>query len=135
MFSWDDLIYLAPIYIVCHALYLVYYAVDLYQFNPFFKLIPLSKEQQALIEANFPIYLEFSPELRAKCNKRIIWFRSKKHFVFYGDINKREELKLILSATAVIMTLAILALFGQPLLNLIRSKIGQKQQQNVFDAE
>ena len=37
--------------------------------------------------------------------------------------------------TAVIMTLAMLALFGQPLLNLIRSRISQKKSKDVFDSQ
>lgn len=107
MHLWDILKILAILYIVGHALYLVYYAVDLYQFNPFVKLKPLSEEEEDFISENFPIYKELSSELKEKCNERIIWFRSKKHFVFYGDINRREELKLLLSATAIIMTLGL----------------------------
>ncbi|MCJ8297782.1 MAG: tripartite tricarboxylate transporter permease [Pseudomonadales bacterium] len=37
--------------------------------------------------------------------------------------------------TAVIMAIAMLALFGQPLLNFIRSKVGQRKEQDVFDSE
>lgn len=104
---WDFLKYLVPVYIFCHGLYLVYYAVDLYQFNPFVKLKPLSIEEENFIADNFPIYKEFSTEQRTKCNERIIWFRSKKHFVFYGDIDRKEELKLLLSATTIIMTIGL----------------------------
>lgn len=104
---WDVLKYLTPLYIVGHAMYLVYYAVDLYQLNPFTKLKPLSLEEQNFISDNFPIYKEFSADVKAKCNERIVWFRSKKHFVFYGDITRKEELKLLLSATTVIMTLGL----------------------------
>lgn len=104
---WDVLKYVAPVYIVGHILYLIYYAIDLYQLNPFIKLQPLSQEEENFISDNFPIYRELSPEIRLKCNQRIIWFRSKKHFVFYGDIARREDLKLLLSATTVIMTLGL----------------------------
>ena len=104
---WDVLKYLGPLYIVGHALYLIYYAIDLYQFNPFVKLKPLSEREEGVLSDNFPVYKEFTPELKAKCNKRIIWFRSKKHFVFYGDIDRKEDLKLLLSATTVIMTLGL----------------------------
>jgi Mlc titration factor MtfA (ptsG expression regulator) len=107
MHLWDILKILAILFIVGHALYLIYYAVDLYQFNPFVKLKPLSEEEEDFISENFPFYKELPSELKEKCNERIIWFRSKKHFVFYGDINRREELKLLLSATAIIMTLGL----------------------------
>jgi len=97
----------AILYLVGHALYLVFYAFDLYQLNPFVKLKPLSGAEQQFIEKRFPIYKEFSTSLKEKCNERIVWFRSKKHFVCYGEINNKEELKLILSATAVIMSLGL----------------------------
>ena len=104
---WDVLKYLIPIYLVGHVLYLVYYAIDLYQFNPFVRLKSLSPGEENFISENFPIYKEFSPAQKAKCNSRIVWFRSKKKFVFYGDIEKKKELKLLLSATAVIMSLGL----------------------------
>ena len=104
---WDVLKILALLYIVGHAVYLVYFAVDLYQFNPFVKLKHLSQEEENFVSYNFPIYKELSPELKVKCNQRIVWFRSKKHFVFYGNVDRRAELKLLLSATSVIMTLGI----------------------------
>lgn len=107
MLSWEVFKILAILYMVCHLLYLAYYAIDLYQFNPFVKLKPLSSQEENFIAVNFPVYKEFSQKQKEKCNERIIWFRSKKNFVFYGDIEKQEELKLILSATTVIMTLGL----------------------------
>jgi len=104
---WDLLQYLAPLYIVGHAMYMVYYAVDLYQFNPFVRLQPLSIDEEQFIAENFPIYKELTPQNRKKCNDRIVWFRSKKRFLFYGEIPRKEEIKLLLSATTVIMTLGL----------------------------
>jgi len=114
---WDVLKYLAPLYIIGHALYLVYYAIDLYQFNPFVRLKPLSQEEEVFISESFPIYNEFSPGLKTRCRQRIIWFRSKKYFVFYGNVDRQEELKLLLSATTVIMTL------GLPQYRMMRSLV------------
>lgn len=107
MLLWDVLKILVLLYIVGHTLYLIYYAVDLYQLNPFVKLQPLSQEEENFVSNNFPIYKELSSALQSKCKDRIVWFRSKKHFVFYGNVDRREELKLILSATTVIMTLGL----------------------------
>jgi len=104
---WDFLKYLAPIYIVGRVLYWVYNAFDLYQFNPFIRLKPLTQKEEDLIANNFPFYKELSAEMKIKCNERIIWFRSKKHFVFYGTIERKEEIKLLLSATTIIMTLGL----------------------------
>jgi Mlc titration factor MtfA (ptsG expression regulator) len=107
MHLWEFLKIVAILYIIGHTLYLIYYAIDLYQFNPFVRLQPLSPQEEQYIINNFPIYKEFSPELKARCNERIIWFRSKKHFIFYGNIKDKQQLKLLLSATAVIMTLGL----------------------------
>ncbi len=95
------------VFVVAYALYVIYYAVDLYRFNPFVKTKPLTQNEQAFIGKYFPVYLEFSSKQRAKCNERIVWFRSKKNFVFHGAIDGQEELKLLLSATAVMLTLGL----------------------------
>lgn len=104
---WEVLLFLSISYVVGHLFYLVYHSIDVHQFNPFVKLKSISIEEERFISQNFPIYNEFSPQLRAKCNERIVWFRSKKNFVFYGEIKKQKELKLLLSATSVIMTLGL----------------------------
>lgn len=107
MHLWDVLKILALLYIIGHTLYLIYYAIDLYQLNPFVKLKPLSPAEENFIATNFPIYKEFTPEHQAKCKERIVWFRSKKHFVFNGNVDLKEELRLLLSATTSIMTLGL----------------------------
>jgi len=104
---WDIILFCAPIFIIGRILYIIYYAIDLYQFNPFISLKALSQDEKDFIASNFPIYKEFRPDLKKKCNERIAWFRSKKHFIFYGNIAKEEELKLLLSATTIIMTLGL----------------------------
>ncbi len=104
---WEIFKYLALAYIVGHTLYLVYYAIDLYQLNPFIRIKPLSPKEERFISEHFPIFKELTPKLKAKCLERIIWFRSKKHFVFYGTVEKQDEIKLLLSATTVIMTLGL----------------------------
>lgn len=98
---------LAVVFVLGQIIYMIYYAIDLYQFNPLVKIIPLSEEEQKFISANFPVYKEFLPEKKKKCNERIVWFRSKKNFIFYGDISNKKDLRLLLSATVVIMTLGL----------------------------
>jgi len=95
------------IYFVGYFLYLVYYAFGLYHINPFIKLKPLSIKQKSLLGENFPIYHKLPHRLKEKCEKRIVWFRSRKKFVFYGEIAKKEELRLLISAAAVFMTLGL----------------------------
>lgn len=107
MFTAENVGILVLVYLVAYVLYIIYYALGLYHINPFIKLKPLSSEEKHLITANFPIYSKLSQPLKEKCNNRIVWFRSRKKFVFYGDITKQEDLKLVLSATAVLMTLGM----------------------------
>lgn len=99
--------YFAALFIAGYALFKVYNNFDLFQFIPFVKLKPLSLEEENFIAENFPIYREFTPQLKKKCKERIIWFRSRKRFIFYGTIERKEEIKLLLSATSVIMTLGL----------------------------
>ncbi|NHF58190.1 zinc-dependent peptidase [Flavobacteriaceae bacterium TP-CH-4] len=98
---------LAGLYIIGYVLYIIYYAVGLYQFNPFVKLKPLTRQEQAFLTENFPIYGRLPLELRERCEKRIVWFRSRKKFVFYGKVARRADVPLLLSGTAVLMTMGL----------------------------
>ncbi|MGI9550172.1 MAG: zinc-dependent peptidase, partial [Aurantibacter sp.] len=97
----------ALIIFACYLAYIIYDVLGLYQINPFIRLKPLSVEEQQLIADHIPIYGRLPEKYRQKCNSRIIWFRSKKKFVFYGEIEEQEELILILSAAVVLMTLGL----------------------------
>lgn len=94
-------------YFVGYFLYIVYYTLGLYQINPFIRLKPLSAKEKQLIADNIPIYGRLPEKYKQKCNNRIIWFRSRKKFVFYGEVEKQKELTLILSAASVLMTLGL----------------------------
>jgi len=107
MFTSENIGILVLIYLVGYLLYIIYYAIGLYHINPFIRLKPLSLQEQHLITANFPIYSKLSQQLKEKCNKRIVWFRCRKKFVFYGKVDRQEDLKLILSATVILMTLGM----------------------------
>lgn len=98
---------LALIYIIGFLLYIVNYTIGLYHLNPFIKLKPLSTIEKSLLVENFPVYGALPQKLREKCNQRIVWFRSRKKFVFYGKVAQKKELKLVLSASVVLMTLGL----------------------------
>ena len=97
----------AVIYLVGYFLYIIYSALGFYQINPFIRLKPLSEKEQQLIADNIPIYSRLPERYRQKCNDRIVWFRSRKKFIFYGKVEKQNELILIMSAAAVLMTLGL----------------------------
>ena len=98
---------LATVYVLSYVCYMIYYAIGLYHWNPFIKLKPLSTNEKLTLIEIFPIYGKLPEELKAKCEQRIVWFRSRKKFVFYGQISDKEELRLILSAAAILMTLGL----------------------------
>ncbi|SIS84746.1 hypothetical protein SAMN05421766_104351 [Zobellia uliginosa] len=107
MVTEHDIKILALFFLCVQALYILYYTIGLYHLNPFIKKKPLSPSEQQLLADNFPIYTKLPVDLREKCDKRIVWFRSRKRFVFYGKVERRKELKLLLSASAVLMTLGL----------------------------
>lgn len=107
MFTAENIGILVLVYLIGYLLYIIYYAIGLYHINPFIRLKPLSPKEKHLITANFPIYSKLPQQLKEKCNKRIVWFRCRKKFVFYGNVAKQEDLKLVLSATVVLMTLGM----------------------------
>lgn len=98
---------LALVYLVCYLLYMAYYTYDLYFLNPFVRLKSLSAEEQTFLTENFPIYGVLPKNLKERCDQRIVWFRSRKKFVFYGNTPKQQELKLLLSASVILMTLGL----------------------------
>ncbi len=98
---------LALAFLLFQVLYMVYYTIGLYALNPFVRTKLLSAKDRRLLEDNFAIYSELPISLREKCDKRIMWFRSRKKFVFYGRVDEKEELKLLLSASAILMTLGL----------------------------
>lgn len=95
------------VYFIGHLGYIIYYALGLFHINPFIRLKPLSAQQKYFLGENFPIYHRLPRRLKEKCEQRIIWFKSRKKFVFYGEIARKEELKLLLSASAVFMMLGL----------------------------
>ncbi|WP_276167899.1 zinc-dependent peptidase [Zobellia alginiliquefaciens] len=98
---------MALAFLLFQVLYMVYYTIGLYALNPFVRTKLLSAKDRRLLEDNFAIYSELPISLREKCDKRIMWFRSRKKFVFYGRVDEKEELKLLLSASAILMTLGL----------------------------
>ncbi len=93
--------------ILCFVVYRNANKLGISQYNPFIKLKPLTEKEEAILVHTFVIYDRLPDAYRKRCNERIVWFRSKKRFVFYGEVAKTEELRLILSATAAFMLLGL----------------------------
>lgn len=98
---------LAPIFVLslvaAYFLYIVRYAYRIY----FSNLEPLSISEKKIILNNFPVYKKLSVKQKHKFEYRILRFRKDKQFVFNGLINRQEDMALLLSATATMLTLGL----------------------------
>lgn len=52
-------------------------------------------------------FQDFSPEHKRLFLKRFAWFKSKKPFVFYGDLAYREKIRAYVSASAALLTIGM----------------------------
>lgn len=107
MLTFENFEILIVVSIFCYVVYRTATEIGISQYNPFIKLKPLSRAEEDVLAHNFVMYGRLPEAYRKKCNERIVWFRSKKSFVFYGDVAKTKELRLILSATAAFMLLGL----------------------------
>ena len=76
-------------------------------FNVFHPIQPIKVKERHFINSFLIPYQTFSQKDKKRFLKRFAWFKSKKHFVFYGDIENKEEIKAYVSASAVLMTLGM----------------------------
>ena len=76
-------------------------------FNLFHPVKPIIAKERHFINSFLVPYQSFSPEQRKRFLKRFAWFKSKKPFVFYGEIANKEEIKAYVTASAILMTLGL----------------------------
>lgn len=65
-----------------------------------------AKERQFISEFLVP-FQQFSAEQKRIFLKRFAWFKSKKPYVFYGDITNNEKIKAYVSASATLLTMGM----------------------------
>ncbi|WP_430967261.1 zinc-dependent peptidase [Spongiimicrobium sp. 2-473A-2-J] len=90
-----------------YFLYIVYYTLDLFFLNPFARLPRLTEHEKATIAANLPLYRNLSVRKRKRFHKRVVRFRSRKKVIFHKEVTDRDHITLLLSATAVMLTLGM----------------------------
>lgn len=93
--------------IVGYFLYIVYYTLDLFFLNPFNKIPALTETEKQVILAHLPFYKMLNKRLQLKFEKRVVRFRHRKEVVFHEDVEDKEKIKLLLSATAAMLTLGM----------------------------
>lgn len=76
-------------------------------FNLFHPIQPITAKERHFISSFLVPYDSFSPKQKRLFLKRFAWFKSKKPFVFYGEIKNKEEIKAYVSASAILMTMGL----------------------------
>ncbi|NDV43657.1 zinc-dependent peptidase [Flagellimonas sediminis] len=64
------------------------------------------KERQFISQFLQPFHI-LNPEQRRTFLERFAWFKSKKPFIFYGNIENKEEIKAYVTASAVLLTMGM----------------------------
>ena len=76
-------------------------------FNLFHPVKPISSKERNFIASFLVPFQTFNSEQKRRFLKRFAWFKSKKAFVFYGEIENKEEIKAYVSASAVLVTMGL----------------------------
>ncbi len=76
-------------------------------FNLFHPVKPINAKERNFIASFLVPFRTFNPEQKRRFLKRFTWFKSKKQFVFYGDIQNEEEIKAYVTASAILTTLGL----------------------------
>ncbi|WP_420320165.1 zinc-dependent peptidase [Flagellimonas sp.] len=95
------------LFIFAYLSYIVYYAIGLYELNPFLWPSPLSRREKHLLKTRIATISLLSDADKEKLYKRVAWFRAKKPYSFKGPVKNKEEIKLLVSAAGVLVTLGM----------------------------
>ena len=90
-----------------YFVYIVYYTLDLFFLNPFRHIPSISKKEEDTIARNLHFYRKLSEAKKRRFNKRVARFRHRKKIDFHEAVEEREKIRLLLSATAVMLTLGM----------------------------
>ncbi|WP_298501902.1 zinc-dependent peptidase [uncultured Maribacter sp.] len=97
----------AVAFILGYLLYIIYYTLDLFFLNPFKRIPPLTAQEERAIQNNLPFYNHLSRREKERFRKRVVRFRNRKKMLFHEDVIEKEKITLLLSATAVMLTLGM----------------------------
>ncbi len=88
-------------------MYIVYYTLDLFFLNPFKKIPRLTVQEESLMASHLPFYRHLSASKKQRFKKRVVRFRDRKKIDFHEEVTERHKITLLLSATAVMLTLGM----------------------------
>lgn len=108
MISVDDIFPLVCLALLLgYFLYIVYYTLDLFFLNPFQRIPALTPQEELMIASHLPFFNHLSVSKKERFKKRVVRFRQRKRMDFHEDVQEREKITLLLSATAVMLTLGM----------------------------
>ncbi|MET1260266.1 zinc-dependent peptidase [Flagellimonas sp. DF-77] len=93
--------------IAAYLLYIVYYAIGLYDFNPLKKKMRLTPSDIAYVKTHVPGFNELGPEASEKFLARLTWFVFKKPVAYKGQVANKRTLKLLLGAAAIFLSMGM----------------------------
>ncbi|WP_350291060.1 zinc-dependent peptidase [uncultured Croceitalea sp.] len=116
--NFEELIKLLPylVYIALFSCFVLAFVKLIYErlaqerftfFNLFHPVKSINAKERYFISSFLVPFQSFTPAQKKLFLKRFAWFKSKKSFVFYGDIENKEEIKAYVSASAILMTLGL----------------------------
>ena len=94
-------------FIVSYLLYIIYYAIGLYDLNPFLRPTPLSEREKHILRHHITGVKSLKESDRNRFYKRVAWFRAKKAFVYKARIENKNTIELLVSAAGVLLTLGL----------------------------
>ncbi len=92
-------------FILSYFLYILYYAIGLYDLNPFFRPIPLKDLEKRLLSKHIEAIKHLDEGQKEKLYKRVAWFRAKKTFTFKSETFDKEAIILLISSAGMLLTL------------------------------
>lgn len=90
-----------------YFVYIVYYTLDLFFLNPFNKIPVLTEIEKHTIRQYLPFYSMLDERMKSRFERRVVRFRHRKKVIFHGDVANQEKIRLLLSATGVMLTLGM----------------------------
>lgn len=95
------------LFIFSYFIYILYYAIGLYELNPFLRPKRLTTQEIGLLKSRIDFMNQLEkPELELFL-ERTAWFRSKKTFSYRRGVHKKQEVELMISAAAISLTLGM----------------------------
>ena len=94
-------------FLLSYFIYILYYAIGLYELNPFLRPKPLTGEEIRQLKNSIDFLNQLEETELQLFYERTAWFKSKKTFKYRKGVQKKREVELLISAAAVSLTLGM----------------------------